>query len=562
MNDLLPRADELVPFAPEIVLLLAMLAVLVVPMFFKRKHILQAAIAAAASVGVTLLAAIYARAPAVEHPASYFGGLLLHDPFGWAVKMLLIGGACVVMALWFTDSHDKFIRRRQTQDAPEFFMLLLAATLGFCLMASSTHLLTIFLAIEISSLPTYALIAFRKGHRSAARSVMKFILVGCASTALMLYGMSLLYGLFGTLDLQQIGTTLTEKKWQLQSHGPKGFLFAIGILCLLIGPAFKIAIAPLQTWFADVSGSSTIDVATFLSVASPTAGLALLMRILFAVTGPGGAVGDRRWLGVLVLIFGAASAMWAAFAALRQTNIKRLLAWSTLAHAGFILVAMVGILLPACPGRNAAVLGPTLVASPPAEALLFYLFTLLFMNGGAFVSAAAIAQRLTGPVDAGMSLGVERFTPAAPPPVPAGPPSATGEELREYAGLSRRAPILAALMLLCLLSLCGMPLTIGFAGRMKLLGILFECGLLGWIGIAAIALGSLVLAVAYFRVIRQIYLVETDAPHPIEIAPVTLVALVLVVPNVFLFIAYSTIDRQTQRHAQLLSPSSAESNNR
>jgi len=550
----LPRVDELAPFAPEIAILFAMLAVLAVPMFFNRKHILQSAVTAAVSVGVALLAAIHVRSFAVDLPAphSYFGGMLLYDPFAWAVKMLLIGGAGAVMALWFTDSHDKFIRRRQTQDTPEFFMLLLAATLGFCLMVSTTHLLTIFLAIEISSLPMYVLIAFRKGHRSAARSAMKFILVGSVASALMLYGMSLLYGLFGTLDLQQIGTALAGNKWQLHAHGPKGTLFAVGILALLIGPAFKIAIAPFQAWFADASGNTTIDVATFLSIASPIAGLALLMRILFAVVGPSGASESLTWLAVLMLFAGTVSVVWSAIAALRQTNIKRLLAWSTLTHAGFVLIAMVGILLPATLGRHAAAFGPTLFTSPAAAAILFYLFILLFMNGSAFIAAAAIAQRLTGPTDAGMSLGVQRVTPSAPPPV--APTSATGEELREYVGLARRAPLLAALMLLCLLSLAGIPLTIGFAARMKILTILFECGLFGWIGIAAIAVGSLVLAVAYFRVIRQMYLTENDAPGPIELAPVTLVALVLIVPNLLFFIAYSTIDRQSQRHAELLGP--------
>jgi NADH-quinone oxidoreductase subunit N len=178
----------------------------------------------------------------------------------------------------------------------------------------------------------------------------------------------------------------------------------------------------------------------------------------------------------------------------------------------------------------------------------------LFMTGGAFIAAAAIAQRLTGPADAGMSLGVDKIITALPSS-PARPDSESGEEIGQYAGLWRRAPILAAIMLVFLLSLAGVPLTVGFATKIKLFTSLFDVGgALGWIGIAAVVINTVIGAFAYFRVVRQMYLADSDAPRLIEIAPVSVVALVFVVPNVVLFVGYGLVNDQTQRHAEMLAP--------
>jgi NADH-quinone oxidoreductase subunit N len=242
--------------------------------------------------------------------------------------------------------------------------------------------------------------------------------------------------------------------------------------------------------------------------------------------------------------------VWGSLGAYFQGNIKRLLAWSTMAHAGYMLVGMTAVISPAVIARSGAGLGSLVLESPAAEGLLLYMFLFLFMNAGAFVTAAAIAQRLTGPADAGMSLGVDRMTPAAPPA--ASTSVGTGEDIAQYAGLSRRAPILAATMLAFLLSLAGVPLTIGFAGRMKLFATLFETGSwLGWVGIAVIGVSSIICAFSYFRVIRAMYLVESESPRLIEIAPVTVVALVLLIPTVILFAGYGWVEEQAERHAEM-----------
>jgi NADH:ubiquinone oxidoreductase subunit 2 (subunit N) len=197
-----------------------------------------------------------------------------------------------------------------------------------------------------------------------------------------------------------------------------------------------------------------------------------------------------------------------------------------------------------------------LIPSIGAQVLLFYLFMYLFMNTGAFIAAAAIAQRLTGPTDPGMSIGVSAMVPVPPPPGPNGANGTdpgTGEELEQYAGLMRRAPILAATMLVFLLSLTGIPLTIGFATKIKLFAALFDTGSpLGWLGVAAVGINTVIAAFYYFRVIRQMYLTPSEGPRLIEIAPVTIVAVVLAVPNILLFIGYGWVDYGAHSHAWMI----------
>jgi NADH-quinone oxidoreductase subunit N len=557
MNDYLPTSAELLVFVPEILLLLTMAAVLLAPMILRRQNLLVVPIVATAGLGASWLSLFYVRAWAVHGPASYFGNALLLDPFAWAIKLLLIGFALVLMALWLTDSHDKFIARGQIPDTPEFFAMLLAATLGFCLMAGTTHLLMLVVAIEMASLPAYVLAGFRKGHRPGAEAGMKFVLLGGLSTALMVYGISLLYGLFGTLDVQQIGAALATKAWSTRLDGMAGAVFITGMLGLLAGLGFKIAMAPVHFWCPDVFEGASIDVTTFLSVASVTAGLAALMRVLLLL-GAGGTPATS-WIAVGMLALGIVTATCGSLGAYTQTNIKRLLGWSSIMHAGFMLIGMCALILPgrtslATPDHAIGTMRAEMLESPAAATLLFYLLMYLFMNGGAFIAAAAIAQRLTGPTDAGMSLGVDKIITALPSSPPA-PVTETGEDIGQYAGLWRRAPILAATMLVFLLSLAGVPLTIGFGTKMKLFAMLLDVGNpLGWIGVTAVIINTVIAAFSYFRVIRQMYLTDSAAPRLIEIAPVSIVALAFVVPNIVLFVGFGVVDDQAQRHAEMRAP--------
>lgn len=538
MPILLPTTQDLFPLLPELLLVLAALAVLLIPIFSPKKNILASAIAAAVGLLGALAAVALTRNASAYHPGPLFGGLFVIDPFGWSVRLMLVLFTGFVMALWFTDSHDKFLSRGQAGDAPEFFLLLLMALLGMCLMASTTHLMMIFIAIETASLPSYVLAGFRKTHRVGAEAAMKYVLFGAASAAVMVYGISLLYGLFGSLDLRAIGAAIAADPSTL--HSTRGVLFALGVAGLLAGIGFKIAMVPMHFWCPDVFEGASIDVTTFLAVASKAAGLALLMRVAVALA-------PVAWIAPTLLFLGIITCFWGNLAAYPQANIKRLLAWSSVAHAGYMLIGMSALLTNPSPAT-----APGLIPSTGAQVLLFYLFMYIFMNAGAFIAAAAIAQRLTGPTDAGMSIGVTAMVPVPPPP-PANIDPGTGEEINHYAGLMRRAPILAATMLVFLLSLTGIPLTIGFATKIKLFAALFDTDTpLGWLGVAAVGINTVIAAFYYFRVIKAMYLTPSDGPRLIEIAPVTIVALVLAVPNILLFIAYGWVEYGAQSHAWLV----------
>jgi len=541
MPNLLPTSADLLPFLPEVAIICAIILVLLIPILSPRKNILAVAVMTTLGFTAAFLLTIYTRNIAVGSPAAYFGNLLLLDPFAWAVKLIMLFFTLIVMALWFTDSHDKFLSRGQAGDAPEFFTLLLSATLGLLLMVQTTNLLMIFLAIEMASLPSYVLAGFRKAHRVGAEAAMKYVLFGAASAAVMLYGMSLLYGLFGTLDLHQISLLLADPEWIHRLTGSSGIVLALGIAGLFIGVGFKIAMVPVHFWCPDVFEGASIDVTTFLSVTSKAAGLAMMMRILVTLTSaPHTSVTTLHYLAVAMLIIGTVTCFWGNLAAYPQNNIKRLLAWSSVAHAGYMLIGMSALVLTQASSNE------NLLSSPAAEALLFYLFMYLFMNAGAFVTAAAIAQRLTGPTDAGMSIGMNSLPPDQLPK------NFTGEDIRNYANLGRRAPILAACMLVFLLSLVGIPLTIGFATKIKLFSLLFAAGPIGYFGVAAIGINTVIGAFYYFRIIRQMYLTESDAPRIIEIAPVTIVAMLLVIPNILFFLGYEWINAGAHMHAELL----------
>lgn len=503
----LPSWSSVQPFLPEVVLVGTMVLGLLFPVFSPRRSTLGAGVLAAVGVFAAILAlftvdAVGAAGQATAG-ASYFGGLLVMDPFAWFLKLAILVFAFIIIALWAFTSRETFAQG----DAPEFFTLLLAATVGMCLMTSTAHLLMMFMAVEMASLPSYVLAGFRKTRRSGAEAALKYVLFGAVCSAIMLYGMSLVYGLAGTLDLNAIAGQL------LAGPAASGLLTA-SVVAILVGIGFKIAMVPVHFWAPDVFEGTHIDIAAFLSVASKAGGLALLLRVVMALVEPG--VGaDMAWLPAALLVLGAITCTWGNLAAFAQNNIKRLLAYSSIAHAGYMLLGM------------AIVVGARPMDA--AEALLFYLFAYVFMNAGVFVAAAAIRQQ-TG-----------------------------AEDITGYAGLSRRSPVLAAAMVVFLFSLIGIPMTVGFGAKLKLFLVLFNAS--HWIGYAAVlvlGVNTVLAAFYYFRVIRQMYLAPAPEAEGLEgrgmlasLTPTVALAALLVVPNIGLFVAYSWLDDQSHTFSSM-----------
>jgi len=487
------------PFVAELTLIVTIVAVLLTPFFAKRSN--------AASGMVALLGVIAALAIMLwVHPArivgSEFRGLLLNDSVAVLWKGLLLLFTAGVILMWFATTSATM----HEGDGPEFFTLLLGATLGMALMVSTSNLLMIFMAVEMASLPSYVLAGFRKTNPIGAEASLKYVLFGAVTSSIMVFGLSYLYGIYGTLQVEELAVKMTAS-----SAGSA--LLVVALAGLIIGVGFKISAVPFHFWCPDVFEGASIDVSAFLSVASKGAGLILLMRVLMIVAGafhyqPSGAT---TALAVVIGTMGAITATVGNTAAFVQNNIKRLLAYSSIAHAGYMLCAM-SLLVKS--GSADAGFFP---AGAVAQAILIYLAAYVFMNLGAFTVAGVILTQ-TG-----------------------------SEDIRDYAGLGRRSPVLAASMFCCLVSLIGLPPFVGFAAKLSILWVLFQNGSWWWILIVVVGLNTILSAFFYFRVVKQMYLTEGKGEpffgHPLGTAMAAGCALMLFA----MLIGFSPLNKITGR---------------
>jgi NADH-quinone oxidoreductase subunit N len=351
-----------------------------------------------------------------------FGGLLIYDYFTIYLRIILYLFASLVIWLSrLTGIPDR-------EDSADFYVLLLGAILGMALMAMSAHLLMIFIAVEMASLPSYALAGFLKGRRQSSEAALKYVVYGGGAAGIMLYGISLLAGRFGTGYLPEVAAALAAN---VSGDTPFDPVLILGTLFLFIGIAFKLAAVPFHFWCPDVFEGASAEVAGFLSVASKAAALAMLARItmffagLDPVAGTDPAVRALPYLKLVsylipaLAFFAALTATFGNLAAYLQTNLKRLLAYSTIAHAGYMMMAL-------CTMTRAGV-----------EAMLFYLVAYLFMNLGAFAVVAFLRNQTHS------------------------------EDLADFRGLVRRSPVMVVTLSFFLLSLLGIPPLIGFAAKLQ-----------------------------------------------------------------------------------------------
>jgi NADH-quinone oxidoreductase subunit N len=350
-----------------------------------------------------------------------FGGLLVYDHLTIFMRCFLLGFA--VLLIWLT----LLTGIPDREDSADFYVLLLGATLGMSLMASANHLLMVFIGVEMASLPSYALAGFLKGRRQSSEAALKYVVYGGGAAGVMLYGISLLAGKFGTGYLPDLASGYVH------AIGTFDPVLILGTLFLLIGVGFKLAAVPFHFWCPDVFEGASAEVAGFLSVASKGAALALLIRLVLTFTGvdPQERFVDGNWMGVLrylipaLAVVAGVTATFGNLAAFFQNNLKRLLAYSTIAHAGYMMMGVCALTTPRLylPGDR-AVIG--------AGAVLFYLIAYLFMNLGAF-AVVAFLRNETGT-----------------------------EDLDRMRGLVRRSPWMVVTLSLFLLSLLGIPPLIGF----------------------------------------------------------------------------------------------------
>ncbi|NOT00057.1 MAG: NADH-quinone oxidoreductase subunit N [Phycisphaerales bacterium] len=479
----LPSGEDLIRFAPELALVGTLAVLLTVPLVIGRSSIVAGRIAMVGVVATLLLAitvgrrAIDGGLSGLAPPAA--GGMLILDNltvYFKAVLMLFLAGTIV---LWFIISADT------EQHGTEFFVLLLGSALGMVLMTATLNLLMIVVAIELASLPSYAIVGFDKHNRKAAEASLKYAIFGAVSAAIMLYGVSLIYGLYHTLNMTEIAPRLVTHL----ASGHNVFTIGIALVLVLGGIAFKIAAVPFHFWCPDAFEGARIEVTTWLSVSSKAAALLLLLRLVDALSGAAAAQGvvlnALTGLAWVIGLMAAVTCTWGNFAAYRQDNVKRLLAYSSIAHAGYMLMAAAVFAHPASVRADHS----------PIAAVLVYLLVYAVMNLGAFTVVAVVAK-------------------------------ATGSEsLSAFNGLGRRSPWLGVAMVMCLVSLVGLPPFGGFIAKLWLLLALgSQGGTLCWLLILVAVGNTLISLFFYFRIVRAMYLF--DDRQPSFSAPVPGIALV------------------------------------
>lgn len=385
---------------------------------------------------------------AVHNPGPAFSGLVASDPFSIFFSHL-IGLIAVLVIL----GADSYLERERLADA-EFYALILFATAGMGILASAQELLTAFIGLEMSSISSYILAGYRRNALKSGESSMKYFLLGSFATAFFLYGIALVYGAAGTTNLLK-----------MDAVDPSSTLLKLGLSLILVGLGFKVAAAPFQIWTPDVYEGAPTPVTALFSAGPKAATFALLLRIFADVPAATEFWFYAFWiLAVLTMFVGN-------LGALLQTNVKRMLAYSSIAHAGYVLVAFAAV---------THLKNTEIGAGPAYAAILFYLVSYALVKVGAFT----VVSQFGG----------------------------TGEKhlsLDDYAGLGERQPFVAAVLSLFLLSLLGLPVTAGFLGKLYILKAAVDAHLI-WLAVF-VAINTIIGAYYYLRLIVIMYMREPSA---------------------------------------------------
>jgi NADH-quinone oxidoreductase subunit N len=386
-----------------------------------------------------------------EGSQAIFNNLLAVDNFALFFKLLLIGIAILVI-LASVKYSTKF------QFRGEYLALVLFSTLGMMLMASATELITLFVALEMTSLPLYTLVCFFKNQKST-ESALKYFFLGAISSAIFLYGLVFIYGFAGTTQLGEIAAAI-QKTLGAGNSGSYGLL--LGIVLIIAGLGFKITAFPFQMWAPDVYEGAPTPITAYLSVASKSAGFAMILRIFFT------SFSLPAWLssewGIAFAVLAVLGMTVGNVLAIPQSNIKRMLAYSTIAQAGYLMLGLATMGLAA----QTNVRGQT--------GLLFFLAGYVATNLGAFFAAIAISEKIGS------------------------------DEIADFAGMGKRSPWLALALSFCLISLIGIPPTAGFMAKFFLFGAAVQQNLL-WLVIIAVV-NSVISAYYYLRVVKVMWLNE------------------------------------------------------
>jgi len=466
----LDNLQSLSYYGAELAIIIAILAVIVWDLIAKddRSRIFGSIGLCLAGLGFSAVSSLVALQRHAE-PKNLFYGMLAFDDFANTFRVLFAFVTALILVFAAPSYLGERTRPGEKKNASEMFMLLMVLTLGMNMMASSRHLLMIYLSIEMVSIISFVLAGFKLGDRKSSEGALKYVIFGGVASGIMLYGMSWIYGVTHSLHLGEISVAIAELT-KAQGHVPEAVF--VGVVCMLAGFGYKISAAPFHMWTPDVYEGAPTPVTAFLSVGPKAAGLAVMTRFFMDALSAKGVAdaaasvdpGAAPW-AIVAGCLAMATMSVGNLSALGQDNVKRLLAYSSIAHAGYML------------------LGVSVFNQAGVAAIAFYVVSYCFMNLGAFLVVMALAEANGG-----------------------------DESIGAFRGLGKRAPVVAVVMTIFLISLAGIPPMAGFIGKFYLFAALLKsASMWNWVLAVVGVLNSVISLFYYARIIRAMYLEEPTA---------------------------------------------------
>jgi len=479
-------------FLPELAITATILLLVVLHVVGRNRRSPEAAILALVGTGMALWVAW--MTPAGEG-IGLFEGMVVLDGFAVFFKVLTALATAIVIFM----SIDCYELTDRTQ--AEYYLFLLSVLLGMFLLSSAGDIVMLYLALELVSIPSYLLAGYLKGKASSTEASMKYVVYGATASGVMIYGFSLLYGMTGSTQISEIGRVLTLGTAPLPAM--------LAAVMVTVGFGYKIAAVPFHMWSPDVYEGAPTPVTAFLSVGPKAAGFAVLVRFFYTVfASPDGA--DGMWKlsssvdwPFLFAVLSAVTMTVGNLVAINQRNVKRLLAYSSIAHAGYMLMGFV------------------LLTTVGLKAILFYLVVYLFMNLGAFYVVVLVAN------------------------------GSRSEDISYFSGLGSRAPFAAVSLAIFLFALTGIPPFSGFIGKVYLFAEVINRGVY-WLALVA-ALNSVISLYYYARIVKVMFLEDPTQAGDLPLALVPRVMLaILVVPTLLLGIYWEPVIRVTEASVRIL----------
>ena len=487
-------------FTPEAALTATLLVAIIADLIFRKRPVVVSTLVLAGFV----VTAVFVVGQTELH-ASIFGNMIAVDSFALFFKLIIIVAAILIVVFSLGSAELNSPGRK----LGEYYSLLTALTLGMMLMAGANNLLMMYLAVELSSISSYILTGYTREAPDSSEASLKYVIYGATSSGLMLYGISIIYGLTGSLDISVINQALPQA---IARGGSATFALLIAGLLTIAGFGYKISAVPFHFWAPDVYEGAPIPITAFLAVASKAGGFAMMIRF-FKVTfidtrvigipaGSWATLPGFDWfhviaaISVITMTLGNLVAIW-------QNNMKRLLAYSSIAHAGYMLMGVV------------------VLNNDGLTAVMVYFAIYLFMNLGAFYVVMLVANKIGS------------------------------EDIDDYRGLSARSPFLAVALAIFLLSLTGLPPTAGFIGKLYLFLALINHG---WVWLAVVGALNTVIALYYYvRVFRNMFLrAEETRGGALGLGSIQMaMVLVLLVPTLLLGLYFSPLVQLAQSSVRI-----------